>query len=106
VKLIPPEIYDADVANDAKLEVDAYELDIPDPPPFIAYDALSAYDADVAVNALPLSDPVNPAVDIVDPVTVNPLVNKIEPLKYDAVTANDAQLDVPMNEPLKDPVLI
>jgi hypothetical protein len=68
--------------------------------------AAFAYDADVAVNALPLSDPVNPAVDIVDPVTVNPLVNKIEPLKYDAVTANDAQLDVPMNEPLKDPVLI
>lgn len=47
VKATPPEIYDAVTANDAKLDVVAYELEIPEPPPLAAYEAVSAYELEM-----------------------------------------------------------
>ena len=47
----------------------------------------------MASAAVPLKLPVNPCVDIVEPVTVIPFVKSTVPLKYDAViavVANDA----------------
>ena len=64
------------------------------PPPFIAYEAVNAYDAEVADAMLPLHDPVKPAVAIIEPVTVSPLAKLTPPEMYDAVTANDAKLEV------------
>jgi hypothetical protein len=43
-----------------------------------------------AYEALPCKLPVNPRVDTVDPVTVKPLTNSNDPVKYDDVTAYDA----------------
>jgi hypothetical protein len=53
---------------------------------FCAKDALvvvapDTYDAVIAYDAVPCSDPVNPSVDMVDPVMVNPLRNSREPVK-------------------------
>ena len=54
-------------------------------PPFIAYDAVNAYEDDIA---LPLKEPVKPDATT-DPVTINPLGKSTAPVKYDAVTAYD-----------------
>jgi hypothetical protein len=51
-----------------------------------AKEALNAYEDDTAVVALPLKLPVNPPVDRVEPVTVNPFGNVMYP---DAADAND-----------------
>ena len=87
-----------------------------------AYDAVVANEADVAVDALPSSDPVKDPVK--DPVLIcreldtNPLgllaivdqslVNACEAVSaYDADVAVDAlPNNEPVNEPAKDPVLI
>jgi len=61
-------------------------------PTFNAYDAVRAYDADVALLILPLYDPVK-LVAITDPVTVNPDGNDTNPSNacaYEAVSAYDA----------------
>ena len=55
---------------------------------------------------LPLNDPVKPVVATIDPVTIKPLGNPILPVKYDADVAAFAQLLVPANDPLNEPVLI
>ena len=67
---------------------------MPEPPPFIAYEAVKAYEAEVAEAILPLHDPVKPAVAVIEPVTTKPLINDKVPEKYDDVAANDAKLDV------------
>lgn len=83
------------------------------PVEFNAKLAVVANELDTAVVALPLKLPVNPPVDIVDPVTVNPLGKVIYPDAADAklaVVANEeeiafcAQLLVPTNAPVNDPV--
>lgn len=54
----------------------------------------------MAVVALPLSDPVNPAVEIVDPVIPNPLGKSIVPEMYDADTAVSAVNALPLRDPV------
>lgn len=53
-------------------------------PALIAYDEVSAYDAETVFDAqldVPCNDPVNPAVARTDPVTLNPFGKSILPLK-------------------------
>jgi hypothetical protein len=42
-------------------------------------DPPGAHDADTAQLDVPCNDPVNPSVEMVDPVTTNPLVNSNVP---------------------------
>jgi hypothetical protein len=62
--------------------VSAYDADTLLPPG--AHDADNAYEADVI---LPLSDPVNPPVATILPVTTNPFVKVIYPSMNDEVAA-------------------
>jgi hypothetical protein len=60
----------------------------------------------VAIDAVPCSDPVNPPVDTVEPVTTNPCGKDAYPMSPLAIDAVSAKLAVPMNEPENEPVLI
>jgi hypothetical protein len=84
----------------------------------IANDAVVALEDDTAQLPVPNNEPVIPLVTfnvpltiddpvtVSEPVTSNPVGKLMNPLKYDAVCADVAQLAVPINVPENDPVLI